>query len=74
MTILRTKRAPERVRVFRQYVFSGRTPRGEHVEIVTRNVKEITTRCAIQELTGVLTYHNVKVWPKGAFKNGAFIQ
>ncbi len=74
MTLLRNKRTPKtRTRVYRQYVFVGRSPRGDRHELVASNLHEIECQAAMLKLSGILTWHNVRVVQRGSFKEGVFI-
>lgn len=73
MSITSIKRTPGRSRVYRQFVFIGRAPHGEHRELVAADRHEIDTIASIEELSGILTYHNVKVWPKGRYQDGHLV-
>lgn len=74
MSIIGIKRTSKCSHVFRQFVFIGRAPHGEHRELVATDRHEIDTIAAIEELSGILTYHNVKVWPKGRYQGGHFVE
>lgn len=65
-----TTKTPKHVGVYRKYVFVGRTPRGHHVEIVAGDLHEIAVVAGMQNLSGIVTWHNVKVWPRCRVENG----
>lgn len=62
--------APKRARVYRQFVFVGRTAEGKRIELVSQDDHEIEVQAGMLQATGILTYHNVKVWSKGTFVKG----
>ena len=74
MSIQHTKGKPKNAGVYRQFVFVGHTPHGARRELVAADRREIDAIATREKLSGLLTYHNVKVWPKGSYHGGQFVE
>lgn len=74
MSIQYLKCPEKHAHVYRQFVFVGHTPNGAHRELVAADQDEIDSIAAYEQLSGLLTYHNVKVWPRGSYHEGQFVE